>query len=76
MVPSKDLQYIVETLCWMGGDAVWSKEMIAEQLGREDDSRFFAELERAEREGLVEARPGGLLLSDAGWALAADDDSD
>jgi hypothetical protein len=75
MAADGDLQYIVQALCWMGGKMVWPKETIAEQLGRDDDPGFFAELDRAEREGLVEARPEGLLLTDAGWGLAASDEN-
>lgn len=68
-----DLRYLAETLCWMGGTAVWSEDLIAEQLGREGDLRLRTDLRRAASEGLLEARPEGFLLTEAGWALAAKD---
>jgi hypothetical protein len=68
-----DLQYLMQTLCWMGGTAVWPRQVIAEQLGREDDAAFADDLVRAEREGLVVSDGDGLRLTDAGWALAGYD---
>lgn len=65
-----ELRYLTETLCWMGGTGVWPRETIAEQLGREDDPIVLADLARAEREGLIEARGDGVVLTEAGWALA------
>jgi len=70
----KDLEYIVTTLCWMGGNAVWSEAMIAEQLGR-DDPCLASDLARAEQRGIVRREATGLCLTDRGWQLAADSDA-
>jgi len=69
-----DLEYIVTTLCWMGGNAVWSEAMITEQLGR-DDSGLASDLARAEQRGFVRREATGLCLPTGAGQLAADNDA-
>ena len=74
MAGDKDLEYIATTLCWMGGNSVWSDAMIAEQLGC-DDRTFASDLARAEQRGIVRREATGLRLTERGWQLAADSDT-
>ena len=74
MAGDNDLEYIVTTLVWMGGNAVWPEAMIAEQLGR-DDPRLASDLARAQQRGIVRREATGFRLTDRGWQLAADSDA-
>jgi hypothetical protein len=76
MKTTEHLQYIAVTLCWMGGDRVWSEEMVAEQLGLEDSQRFWADLAAACDAGILSREPSGVKLTDVGWDLAASDSNE
>jgi coenzyme F420-dependent glucose-6-phosphate dehydrogenase len=65
------LRYLTETLAWMGGDAAWSAEMVAEQVGDYDGQVTRPDLVAAERAGLVQRDQHGLRLSELGWSVAA-----
>jgi hypothetical protein len=63
----------MQTLVWMGGHAFWAPDVIAEQLSDFDDQRIHRHLEEAAAAGLIARDEHGYRLTDAGWALAADD---
>jgi coenzyme F420-dependent glucose-6-phosphate dehydrogenase len=65
------LRYLTETLAWMGGNAAWSAEMIAETVGDYDGHVTRDDLAVAERAGLVERSDNGVRLSEFGWNVAA-----
>jgi coenzyme F420-dependent glucose-6-phosphate dehydrogenase len=65
------LRYLTETLAWIGGNAAWPVEMIAEQVGDYDGQVTRADLAAAERAGLVQRDENGLRLSEFGWNVAA-----
>jgi len=65
------LCYVVQTLAWMGGDRAWPIDVIAEQLGEFDDPRVARAVHEAVEFGLVAQVEDGFRLTDAGWALGA-----
>jgi coenzyme F420-dependent glucose-6-phosphate dehydrogenase len=65
------LRYLAETLAWMGGNAAWSEQAIAEQTGDYDGHVTRADLAAAEQAGLVERHETGVKLSEFGWKAAA-----
>jgi coenzyme F420-dependent glucose-6-phosphate dehydrogenase len=65
------LRYLTEVLAWMGGNAAWSDDVIAEQVGDYDGRVTRDDLAAAERTGLLQRGEYGLRLSEFGWNVAA-----
>jgi len=65
------LRYLTETLAWMGGNAAWSEQVIAEQAGDYDGVLTRTDLTAAEAAGLIERNDIGVKLSEFGWNVAA-----
>jgi coenzyme F420-dependent glucose-6-phosphate dehydrogenase len=65
------VRYLAEVLVWIGGDAVWSEDVVVDSIDDGNRSRVFRDLRVAEQAGVIERQPGGIRLTDHGWRVAA-----
>jgi hypothetical protein len=72
-VETEQVSYLLWTLVWMGGHTAWSEEMIAEQIGFDDDPRIPRDLAIAEQVGLISRTEGLVGLTERGWEVVAED---